>query len=135
MPHPSLARQVAGRRVVAIAFRLVLSLAAATRPRKTSLVLKNLRGLDYSRAPLSAFSSFQYFSGSLIKIGSRFICNYCKEIGRLFHKRASIRGHRKLPVLAIVTAAMRKLLHLICGVLKNQLPFDPNYGKQFAFYP
>jgi hypothetical protein len=33
----------------------------------------------------------------------------------------------------IVAAAMRKLLHLIYGVLKNQLTLDPNYGSQFAF--
>ncbi len=25
--------------------------------------------------------------------------------------------------------------NLIYGVLKNQLPFDPNYGKQFVFNP
>jgi hypothetical protein len=35
----------------------------------------------------------------------------------------------------IIAGAVRKLLHLIYGVLKNQLLFDPNYGKQFAFYP
>ena len=40
---------------------------------------------------------------------------------------------RKLPEMAIVVAAMRKLLHIIFGVLKNQLPFDPDYGNQFAF--
>lgn len=34
---------------------------------------------------------------------------------------------RKLPKMAIVAAAMRKLLHLVFGVLKHQLPFDPNY--------
>jgi hypothetical protein len=28
---------------------------------------------------------------------------------------------------------MRKLLHIVYGVLKNQLPFDPNYDAQFAF--
>ena len=44
-------------------------------------------------------------------------------------------SERKLPVMAIIAAAMRKLLHLIYGVLKNQLPFDPEYGKQFAFNP
>ncbi len=44
-------------------------------------------------------------------------------------------GHRPIPEMAIVIAAMRKLLHLIYGVLKNQLPFDPIYGKQFAFNP
>ena len=58
-----------------------------------------------------------------------------KEIARLLHLYAPVCGHRKLPEMAIVTAAMRKLLHLIYGVLKNQLPFDPNYGKQFAFTP
>lgn len=34
---------------------------------------------------------------------------------------------RGLPKMAIVAAAMRKLLHLVFGVLKNQKPFDPNY--------
>ena len=42
-------------------------------------------------------------------------------------------AQRKLPEMAIVAAAMRKLLHIAFGVLKNQLPFDPNYGKQFDF--
>jgi transposase len=40
---------------------------------------------------------------------------------------------RRLPMMAIVAASMRKLLHIVYGVLKNQLPFDPNYGKQFDF--
>ena len=35
--------------------------------------------------------------------------------------------------MEIVIAAMRKLLHLAYGVLKTQLPFDPDYGKQFDF--
>jgi len=35
--------------------------------------------------------------------------------------------------MEIVIAAMRKLLHLAYGVLKTQLPFDPDYGKQFRF--
>ena len=42
---------------------------------------------------------------------------------------------RRLPKMAIVVAAMRKLLHLVFGVLKNQRPFDPDYGKKFAFTP
>ena len=42
---------------------------------------------------------------------------------------------RRLAKMAIVVAAMRKLLHLVFGVLKNQTPFDPDYGKQFAFTP
>jgi hypothetical protein len=37
--------------------------------------------------------------------------------------------------MAIVVAAMRKLLHIVFGVLKNKALFDPSYGKQFAFSP
>jgi hypothetical protein len=32
---------------------------------------------------------------------------------------------RKLPEMAIVVAEMRKLLHVVFGVLNNQTPFDP----------
>ena len=49
-----------------------------------------------------------------------------------FCKRLS---ERRLAEMAIVVAAMRKLLHIVFGVLKNQTPFDPDYGKQFAFSP
>jgi transposase len=38
----------------------------------------------------------------------------------------------KLP-MEIVVAAMRKLLHIAFGVLKNGQPFDPNYEIQFNF--
>jgi len=40
---------------------------------------------------------------------------------------------RRLPTMAIVAAAMRKLLHIVYGVLKNQKPFDPEYDRQFNF--
>ena len=40
---------------------------------------------------------------------------------------------RHLPKLAIVVAAMRKLLHIAYGVLKHQKPFYPEFGKQFNF--
>ena len=33
----------------------------------------------------------------------------------------------KLPCV-VVGACMRKLLHIVFGVLKNDIPFDPNYG-------
>jgi transposase len=39
-------------------------------------------------------------------------------------------SQRKLPEMAIVAAAMRKLLHLVFGILKNQQVFDPNYLKK-----
>jgi transposase len=42
---------------------------------------------------------------------------------------------KRLAEMAIVVAAMRKLTHIVFGVLKNKQPFDPNYGKQFTFNP
>jgi transposase len=36
---------------------------------------------------------------------------------------------RHKPKKLIIAAAMRKLLHLAYGVLKNQMPFDPNYAS------
>jgi len=45
-------------------------------------------------------------------------------------ERMTKTNHHKMEIIA---AAMRKLLHLTYGVLKNQLPFDPNYGKKFDF--
>jgi transposase len=34
------------------------------------------------------------------------------------------------PKMAIVGAAMRKLVHLIYGVLKSGVPFDSDYAKR-----
>lgn len=36
-------------------------------------------------------------------------------------------AHTGVPKMAIVTAVMRKLLHLVYGVLKSGQPFDPHY--------
>jgi transposase len=36
-------------------------------------------------------------------------------------------ARKNLPKMAIIAAAMRKLLHLVFGVLKHNKPFDPNY--------
>lgn len=36
------------------------------------------------------------------------------------------------PKMIIVGAAMRKLVHLIYGVLKNKIPFDPDYAAKYA---
>jgi len=44
--------------------------------------------------------------------------------------RMTERGSHKMEV---VVAAMRKLLHIVYGVLKNQTPFDPHFGAQFDF--
>jgi hypothetical protein len=34
--------------------------------------------------------------------------------------------------MSVVGAAMRKLVHLVFGVLKRQMPFDAEYGKTIA---
>lgn len=56
-------------------------------------------------------------------------CKY-NPIIHTFCDRLAQRG---LPKMAIVAAAMRKLLHLVFGVLKNRQPFNPNYLMQPTF--
>lgn len=51
------------------------------------------------------------------------IRNFCNRLAE----------QHKLPSMAIVAAAMRKLLHLVYGILKNQKPFDPNHLSNSAF--
>lgn len=46
---------------------------------------------------------------------------------RAFGERLRASG---LPPKAVVVAAIRKLLHLVYGVLKSGRPFDPNYARQ-----
>lgn len=65
-----------------------------------------------------------YMPAIVAKKHNPIIIEFCKRL-----------AERKLPEMAIVVAAMRKLLHIIFGVLKNQIPFDPDYGKQFVFTP
>lgn len=54
----------------------------------------------------------------------------CNPVIQSLAIRMAFSNHQKME---IVLAAMRKLLHLAYGVLKTQLPFDPDYGKQFNF--
>jgi transposase len=54
----------------------------------------------------------------------------CNPVIQSLANRMAFSNHQKME---IVLAAMRKLLHLAYGVLKTQLPFDPDYGKQFNF--
>jgi transposase len=77
-----------------------------------------------SKEGRAAIRAFLYMPAIVAKKHNPIIREFCARL-----------SNRKLPEMAIVIAAMRKLLHLIYGVLKNQLPFDPNYGRQFAFTP
>jgi transposase len=54
----------------------------------------------------------------------------CNSVIRALKERLY---ERRLPMMAIVAAAMRKLLHMVYGVLKNNKPFDPDYDKQFNY--
>jgi len=49
-----------------------------------------------------------------------------------FCQRLADRGK---PPMVIIGAAMRKLLHLVYGVLKSGQPFDPDYGLKSAPLP
>ncbi|MCL1926940.1 MAG: IS110 family transposase, partial [Syntrophorhabdaceae bacterium] len=42
-------------------------------------------------------------------------------------QRMALRGKCNMSILG---AAMRKLVHLCFGVLKNQLPYQPNYAPK-----
>lgn len=46
-----------------------------------------------------------------------------------FYEHLREKGKSKM---AAVGAVMRKLLHIIFGVLKHQKPFDPNYSHSLA---
>jgi len=54
----------------------------------------------------------------------------CNPVVQSLDVRMTKTNHHRME---IVIAAMRKLLHLAYGVLKTQIPFDPDYGKQFNF--
>jgi transposase len=60
------------------------------------------------------------------------VARRCNPVIMEFCKRLK---ERRLSEMAIVVAAMRKLIHIVFGVLRNQRPFDPDYGKQFNFNP
>jgi transposase len=50
----------------------------------------------------------------------------CNPILKAFAERLKAQG---LLPKQVVIAVMRKLLHLAYGVIKNGIPFDPNFGK------
>jgi transposase len=54
----------------------------------------------------------------------------CNPVIQDLNERMTKRSSHKME---IIVASMRKLLHIAYGVLKNQTPFDPDYGKQFDF--
>jgi transposase len=58
------------------------------------------------------------------------VARRCNPIIQAFCARLAL---RKLPEMAIIAAAMRKLLHLVFGVLKNQQPFDPLFLQRKGF--
>ncbi len=111
----------------------------------------DLAGFTDARA-LAAFAGLtpkQHQSGTsvhakprLSKIGSDRLrkalyfpaINACRfnPLVKAFADRLLARGK---PKMAVIGAAMRKLLHLAYGVLKSRQPFDPNHGKLAPIAP
>ena len=58
------------------------------------------------------------------------VARKCNPVVQDLDVRMTKRGSQNME---IIVAAMRKLLHIAFGVLKNQTQFDPNYGTQFNF--
>ena len=62
----------------------------------------------------------------------RCLCQRCVPLDiilfyiRFFSARLRQRGKSKM---SAVGAVMRKLIHIVYGVLKHQKPFDPDYGR------
>ena len=56
----------------------------------------------------------------------------CNPIVMDLKRRMLASGHAKMEV---IVAAMKKLLHLVYGVLKNKMPFDPNYALNSKVTP
>jgi len=44
---------------------------------------------------------------------------------KIFYQRLLLKGK---PKMLAITAVMRKLLLMIQAILKNKIPFDPNYA-------
>lgn len=65
-----------------------------------------------------------YFPAIVARIHNPIIREFCA--------RLEANGLSKMEV---VVAAMRKLLHIAFGVLKNDCPFDPDYEKSLQFLP
>jgi transposase len=57
---------------------------------------------------------------------------HCNQIIAPFCSRLL---HKGLTPMQVVCAAIHKLLHLIFGILKSGMPFDPNYLQVSAFTP
>lgn len=76
------------------------------------------------------------YSGSISRIGNRHMrtalfmpamtARRCNPILSLFADRLDAKGK---PPKKVIVAVMRKLIHLMYGVLKHGKPFDPNYLK------
>ncbi|MFZ2616018.1 MAG: transposase [Anaerolineae bacterium] len=52
-----------------------------------------------------------------------------KSHNPLVHSFCERLAEQKKPKMVVVAAAMRKLLHIVFGVLKHRKPFDPDYLK------
>ena len=54
---------------------------------------------------------------------------------KVIHDFCQRLSDKSLPKMAVVGAAMRKLLVLAYGVIKSDLPFDPHFAQNSPIYP
>jgi len=116
-------------------------------------LLAEIRDFHYFRnaRQLTAYAGLnprQYQSGSSVRRKSRLsktgnanlrralfmpaiVAKRCNLVIREFCKRLSDRGLSKM---AVVGAAMRKLLVLSYGVIKTGMPFDPQFAQEEVIF-
>ena len=102
----------------------------------TALPISRLRGSDPAPAHLWFVSAWQISSVEARHARLRSVLYFPALVAqrhnpilRVFAERLRAAGK---PKLAVIAAVMRKLLHLIYGILKSGQPFDPNFLAQPA---
>jgi transposase len=128
--------------------KLLISIKGIGKTTATKILAEMYDLEEYSHARAAAadvgVSPAHYESGTSVRRRAR-LCNVGKASlrGALYWPAITAMQHNPIihhvkerleqrgkPTGVIVGAAMRKLLHLAYGVLKNNTPFDPEYGKK-----
>ncbi len=99
-----------------------------------SLLLKAERGDSVGATRYNICGSSIRGKSTISKMGSGrlrqalyFPAIVAKNHNPLFTKFAQKLGSKAKPTKVIIVAIMRKLLHIVFGVVKNNTPFNPNF--------
>jgi transposase len=90
---------------------------------------QRLSGKMKGRSPISKTGNAHlrkalYFPAIVAKTHNPVVHEFCARL-----------ESNDLSKMEVIVAAMRKLLHIAFGVLKNDSPFDPNYEQSLQFQP